>query len=129
MKKIIIIITFICIPFQAYSSWFKLFSTNTSDLFINTNSIKKQGDRIFFSQLVNYKKEQQNKMKSLVVSSEINCSNLKTRDIYFEAYNMNMGRGKNIVKKAANKNWKSSQKGTSIYFINEILCDRVIAKK
>tara|TARA_X000001036_G_scaffold435186_1_gene475933 strand:- start:1403 stop:1876 length:474 start_codon:yes stop_codon:yes gene_type:complete len=129
MKKIILIITFICFPFQAYSSWFKLFNTNTSDLFINTNSIKKQNDRIFFSQLVNYKKQQKNKMKSLIVFSEINCSNLKTRDIYFEAYEMNMGRGKIIVKKTANKKWKSSQKGSSVYFINEILCDRVISKE
>jgi hypothetical protein len=37
-----------------------------------------------------------------------------------------MGKGKNFYSKKPKKNWKIAKKGTSVYFLNEVLCDRVL---
>ena len=37
-----------------------------------------------------------------------------------------MGVGKNFYTGKPKRNWKETKKGTSVYFLNEILCDRVL---
>ena len=73
MKKKIIIISFFFFvaPSLADAAWFKLFSTQTADLFLDTKSITRVDQRITFSQLVNYKIKQKNGMLSLKTTSEI----------------------------------------------------------
>ena len=128
MKKNLIFISliFFIMPSLAFPAWFKLFSTQTADLFLDTKSIIRVGQSITFSQLVNYKSRQKNGMFSLKTTSEIDCKNLKTRDNEYFAFKQKMGLGENFYKGKPKRNWKSSKQGTSIYFLNKILCDRVL---
>jgi hypothetical protein len=64
-------------------------------------------------------------MLSLKVLSEINCKNLSIRELKYMAYNKNMGLGKMFFEKEDKKSWKTPKKGSSSFFVNEILCDRV----
>ena len=128
MKKEIIIISFFFFvaPSLADAAWFKLFSTQTADLFLDTKSITRVNQRITFSQLVNYKIKQKNGMLSLKTTSEIDYKNLKIRDNEYFAFKQGMGKGENFYRKKQKGNWKSSKKGTSVYFLNQVLCDRVL---
>ena len=128
MKKNLIIISFILIivPSLADAAWFKLFSTQTADLFLDTKSIIRIDQRITFSQLVNYKIRQKNGMLSLKTTSEIDCKDLKIRDNEYFAFKQKMGEGENFYEGKPKRNWKSTKQGTSVYFLNQVLCDRVL---
>ena len=65
-------------------------------------------------------------MFSLKTLSEVNCKNLSTRDIEFYTYKERMGKGKNFYSKKPKKNWKIARKVQVFYFLNEVLCDRVL---
>lgn len=125
MKKIFLIITFFVIPASCFASWFKLFSTSTANLYIDTKSINKKKNKITFLQLVDYNSKQANGMLSLKVFSEINCKDLSIKEISYEAYSGKMAMGKNLLNKKSKKSWKYPKKGTSAFFVNEILCDRI----
>ena len=98
MKKSLIIffVSSLIFPSLGHSAWFKLFSTQTADLYLDTSSIKREKTSIFFSQLVNYKVKQKNGMLSLKTISEINCNDLSIRDLDFFTFNEKMGKGKNF---------------------------------
>ncbi|MBD22766.1 MAG: hypothetical protein CL572_03780 [Alphaproteobacteria bacterium] len=128
MKKSLIFFLFFLLtcPSIGLSAWFKLFSSQTADLYLDTSSIKREDNSLFFSQLVNYKVKQSNGMLSLITFSEVNCRNLSIRDIKYFTYKNKMGKGKNFYSGKPKKNWKNTKKGTSVYFLNEVLCDRVL---
>ena len=128
MKKKIIIISFFLfiVPSLADAALFKLFSTQAADLFLDTKSIKRVDQKITFSQLVNYKSKQKNGMLSLKTTSEIDCKNLRIRDNEYFDFKQGMGRGEIFYEKKKKGNWKNSKKGTSVYFLNQVLCDRVL---
>ena len=48
MKKIYLILFVFLFPLQSHGSWFKLFTTNTGDLYLKTNSIKREKKIEFF---------------------------------------------------------------------------------
>ena len=116
----------IALPTEGFCAWFKLFSTQSADLFLDTSSIKRENNSIFFSQLVNYRTKQPNGMLSLKTFSEVDCRNLKVRDIAYFTYKKKMGKGENFYNGKPKKNWKTTKKGTSVFFLNEVLCDRVL---
>ena len=128
MKKSLIIffVSSLIFPSLVHSAWFKLFSTQTADLYLDTSSIKREKTSIFFSQLVNYKVKQKNGMLSLKTISEINCNDLSIRDLDFFTFYEKMGKGKNFYTGKPKRSWRRTKKGTSVYFLNEILCDRVL---
>jgi len=130
MRKLfsIIFFTFLFTPLFCFSEWFRLFTIDAGDLYLETNSIKRVGNKVFFSQLVNYRKKQSNRMLSFKINSEIDCSNLKIRDLNYETFKEKMGKGTNFYKGKPNKNWKISKSGSSVHFLNKILCDRVVRK-
>ena len=99
MKKIFLIFTILIIPVSCFASWFKLFSTSSGDLYIDTKSINREKNKITFSQLVNYNSQQPNGMLSLKVFSEINCKNLSIKEINYEAYSDKMAMGTILLKK------------------------------
>ena len=113
------------ISINSNAAWFKLFSINSGDLYLETNSIERNNNKILFSQLVNYKTKQPNGMLSLKVLSEINCKNLSLRELKYMAFSKKMGLGEMFFKKEGKKSWKTPKKGSSPFFVNEILCDRV----
>ena len=127
MKFFLVLITlnFVLIPISSYSAWFKLFSSNSADLYLDTSSIIKRDRSIFFSQIVNYKKPQRGSILSHKVYSEINCTNLRIRDLKHEVFKKKMGLGKKLQKNNFNKKWRNTKNGTSENFLNKILCDRI----
>ena len=125
MKYFFFIIIFCFISIDSHAAWFKLFSISSGDLYLETNSIERNNNKIFFSQLVNYKTKQPNGMLSLKVSSEINCKNLSIRELKYMAFSKNMGLGEMFFEKEGKNSWKLPKKGSSPFFVNEILCDRV----
>ena len=125
MKYFFFIIIFCLISINSHAALFKLFSIGSGDLYIETDSIERSNNKILFAQLVNYKTKQPNGMLSLKVSSEINCKNLSIRELKYMAFSKNMGLGEMFFEKEGKKSWKTPKKGSSPFFVNEILCDRV----
>ena len=125
MKYFFFIIIFCLISINSHAALFKLFSISSGDLYIETDSIERSNNKILFAQLVNYKKKQPNGMLSLKVLSEINCKKLSIRELKYMAFKKNMGLGEMFFEKEGKKSWKTPKKGSSPFFVNEILCDRV----
>ena len=125
MKYFFFIIIFCLISINSHAALFKLFSISSGDLYIETDSIERSNNKILFAQLVNYKTKQPNGMLSLKVLSEINCKNLSIRELKYMAFKKNMGLGEMFFEKEGKKSWKTPKKGSSPFFVNEILCDRV----
>ena len=125
MKYFFFIIIFCLISINSHAALFKLFSISSGDLYIETDSIERSNNKILFAQLVNYKTRQPNGMLSLKVLSEINCKNLSIRELKYMAFKKNMGLGEMFFEKEVKKSWKTPKKGSSPFFVNEILCDRV----
>ena len=69
--KYFFIIIFCLISINSHAAWFKLFSISSGDLYLETDSIKRNNNQILFSQLVNYKTKQPNGMLSLKVLSKL----------------------------------------------------------
>ena len=68
MRKIFVLaFLFFIAPNTVFSAWFKVFAINSGDLFIDTDSIVRDENTIYFNQLVNYKTKQPNGMLSLKV--------------------------------------------------------------
>ena len=130
MRKSLFAILFIFFSTQSlcFGEWFRLFTINKGDLYLETTSIKREGENVFFSQLVNYRRPQSNGMLSLKIYSQIDCTNLKTRDLNYKTFKKSMGEGNDFYNGTPNKSWKNSKPGSSVYFLNEVLCDRVIKK-
>ena len=59
-------------PLKTKAEWIRVFSIDIGDLFIDSSSVKRNGDSIFYNQLVNYKIKQSNE-HSFVTNSEVNC--------------------------------------------------------
>ena len=125
MKYFFFFIIFCLISINSHAALFKLFSIGSGDLFIETDSIERSNNKILFAQLVNYKTKQPNGMLSLKVLSEVNCKNLSIRELKYMAFTKNMGLGEMFFKKEGKKSWKIPKKGSSPFFVNEILCDRI----
>ena len=125
MKYFFFITTFCLISINSNAALFKLFSISSGDLYIETDTIERSNNKILFAQLVNYKTKQSNGMLSLKVLSEVNCKNLSIRELKYMAFKKNMGLGELFFEKEGKKSWKTPKKGSSSFFVNEILCDRV----
>ena len=126
MKKTLIILFFLLFIFSnSKAEWIKLFSINEGDLFIDSKSIIRKKNKIFYNQMVNYREKKSNGILSLKTFSELDCKNLKIRDLNYELFNKRMGKGKNLYNGNPSKKWKKYKEGTSANFLNKILCDRV----
>lgn len=123
-----IFIFFITCPFFLKADWIKLFSISEGDLYIESESIQRNQNRIFFSQLVDYKKKKSNGTLSFVSHSELNCLNLKIRDLNYEIFKDQMAQGRNYYTGTPSKKWKKFESGTSAHLINKLLCERVHKK-
>ena len=126
MKKTLIILFFSLFIFSnSKAEWIKLFSINEGDLFIDSKSIIRKKNKIFYNQMVNYREKKSNGILSFKTFSELDCKNLKIRDLNYELFNKRMGKGKNLYNGKPSKKWKKYKEGTSANFLNKILCDRV----
>ena len=88
------------------AEWIKLFTISEGDLFLDSSSIKRKKNRIFYSQLVNYNKKKTNNVFSFISHSELDCNNLMIRDLNYELYSKKMGQGKNFYTGTPSKKWK-----------------------
>ncbi len=126
MKKTLIILFFSLFIFSnSKAEWIKLFSINEGDLFIDSKSIIRKKNKILYNQMVNYREKKSNGILSFKTFSELDCKNLKIRDLNYELFNKRMGKGKNLYNGKPSKKWKKYKEGTSANFLNKILCDRV----
>ena len=59
MKKLIVLFFLVCFlnPMSSNAEWIKLFTISEGDLFLDSSSIIRKKNRIFYSQLVNYNKK------------------------------------------------------------------------
>ena len=80
---------------------------NAGDLFIDSSSVKRNGDSIFYNQLVNYRIKQSNGALSFVTNSEVNCRSLLIRDLNYQLYKKKMAKGKNFYNGNPSKKWKT----------------------
>lgn len=124
-KKLIIFFSIFFFPFICNSDWIKIFTTNHGDLFIQSNSIKRDKNKIFYDQLVNYSSQQKNGSRSFITTSEVDCNSLKVRDINYKLFKKQMGMGENFYRGKPSKKWKKYKEGSSAQLINKLLCDRV----
>ena len=71
---------------SSYAEWIKLFTISEGDLFLDSSSIIRKKNRIFYSQLVNYNQKKTNNVFSFISHSELDCNNLMIRDLNYELY-------------------------------------------
>ena len=92
MKKLIVLFFLVCFlnPISSNAEWIKLFTISEGDLFLDSSSIIRKKNRIFYSQLVNYNKKKTNNVFSFVSHSELDCDNLMIRDLNYELYSKKM---------------------------------------
>ena len=130
MKKLIVFFFLVCFlnPMFLNAEWIKLFTIREGDLFLDSSSIIRNKNRIFYSQLVNYNKKKSNNVFSFISHSELDCRNLMMRDLNYELYRKKMGQGKNFYTGKPSKKWKKFKNGTSAHLLNKLLCDRVYIK-
>ena len=57
-------------PLETKAEWIRVFSIDIGDLFIDSSSVKRDGNSIFYNQLVNYRTQQSNGALSFVTNSE-----------------------------------------------------------
>ena len=112
-------------PLETKAEWVRVFSIDIGDLFIDSSSVKRDGNSIFYNQLVNYRTQQSNGALSFVTNSEVNCSSLSIRALNYQLYKKKMAKGKNFYNGKPSKKWKTYKPGTSAYLINKLLCERV----
>ncbi len=124
-KFFVILLLFSFTPSISNADWIKLFSINEGDLYIDGSSITRKNNKIFYNQLVNYNNKKSNGVLSFISYSEVDCSNLKIRDLNYELFRGRMGEGINIYKGNPSKKWKKYAKGTSANLVNKLLCERV----
>ena len=98
MKKLIVLFFLVSLlnPMSSNAEWIRLFTISEGDLFLESSSIKRKKNRIFYSQLVNYNKKKTNNVFSFISHSELDCNNLMIRDLNYELYSKRMGKGKNF---------------------------------
>ena len=113
------------LPWNCNADWIKIFTISEGDLFIESNSIKRDKNRIFYDQLVNYRIIQKNGSRSFITKSEVDCNSLKVRDVNYKLFKQQMGIGENFYKGKPSKKWKKYKEGTSAQLMNKLLCDRV----
>ncbi len=124
-KSFIVFLSIFFVPFFCNSDWIKIFTTSQGDLFIQSNSIKRDKNRIFYDQLVNYSSKQKNGSRSFITTSEVDCNSLRVRDINYKLFKKKMGIGENFYRGKPSKKWKKYKEGSSAMLINKLLCDRV----
>ena len=56
-------------PLETKAEWVRVFSIDIGDLFIDSSSVKRDGNSIFCNQLVNYRTQQSNGALSFVTNS------------------------------------------------------------
>lgn len=130
MKKIFIFFSVVCFlnPIYLNAQWIRLFTISEGDLFLDSSSIIRKKNRIFYSQLVNYNRKKSNNVFSFISHSELDCNNLMLRDLNYELYSKQMGQGKNFYTGNPSKRWKKFKNGTSAHLVNKLLCERVFRK-
>ena len=124
-KSFMIFFSIFFVPFFCSSDWIKIFTTSQGDLFIQSDSIKRDNKRIFYDQLVNYSSKQKNGSRSFITTSEVDCNSLRVRDINYKLFKKPMGIGENFYRGKPSKKWKKYKEGSSAQLINKLLCDRV----
>ncbi len=124
-KLVYSFLLFFLIPFVCNADWIKIFTISKGDLFIQSSSIKRDNNRIFYNQLVNYKLKQKNGSRSFITKSEVDCNSLRVRDVNYQLFKEQMGKGDNFYKGNPSKKWRKYKEGTSAQLINKLLCDRV----
>jgi len=91
IKKILFILLIISIP--AYADWIKLGSSTGGDMYIESNSIRKNGNSVLFWSLQDYKQKKELGTLSMKLRQEINCKGETIKMISIVAYSKNMGLG------------------------------------
>ena len=112
-KLVYSFLLFFLIPFVCNADWIKIFTISKGDLFIQSSSIKRDNNRIFYNQLVNYKLKQKNGSRSFITKSEVDCNSLRVRDVNYQLFKQQMGNY--VVMDAINQEYSKSNH--SLYYI------------
>lgn len=93
MKKILYILLILSAP--VYADWMKVVSTSNedTDIYIELNSIRKNGNSVLFWHLQDYKQKNELGDLSMKLKQEINCKEETIKTIALVSYSGNMGSG------------------------------------
>ena len=125
MKKLIFILLllFSTNAFADYN-WKKVVQNSRGHVyFIDLNSIKKFGDKVFYNRLRDYIRPDQFGHLSSIIYIEHNCINFDHRylkDLYFD---QPMGSGEIILINNDTSEWNKTRKGTVARIVGEFACN------
>jgi len=93
MKKILFTLLILSAP--VYADWMKVVSTinEDTDIYIELNSIRKNGNSVLFWHLQDYKQKNELGDLSMKLKQEINCKVETIKTIALVSYSGNMGSG------------------------------------
>ena len=125
MKKIILII-FLLNSTNAFAdyNWKKITKSTKGHVdFIDLNSIKRLGNKVFYNRLRDYIKPNKWGDLSSIIYIEINCTNFDQRylkDLYFD---QPMGNGKITTVNNETSEWSKTKKGTVARVVGKYACN------
>ena len=122
MKKILFILLIISIP--AYADWIKLASSTDGDMYIESNSIRKNGNSVLFWSLQDYKQKNELGDLSMKLKQEINCKEETIKIISLVSYSRNMGLGNVNLSGNASREITHIPPGTLNEEIYKFVCNK-----
>ena len=122
MKKILFILLIISIP--AYADWIKLASSTDGDMYIESNSIRKNGNSVLFWSLQDYKQKNELGDLSMKLKQEINCKEETIKIISIVSYSKNMGLGNVNLSGNASREITHIPPGTLNEEIYKFVCNK-----
>ena len=122
MKKILYILLIISAP--AYADWIKLASSTDGDMYIESNSIRKNGNFVLFWSLQDYKQKNELGDLSIKLKQEINCKEETIKIISLVSYSRNMGLGNVNLSGNASREITHIPPGTLNEEIYKFVCNK-----
>ena len=122
MKKILYILLIISIP--AYADWIKLASSTDGDMYVESNSIRKNGNSVLFWSLQDYKQKNELGDLSMKLRQEINCKEETIKMISIVSYSKNMGLGNVNLSGNASREITHIPPGTLNEEIYKFVCNK-----
>ena len=128
MKKLLIFLVLIFTTLNVYAKWEKVITDEEADVYVKTDSIKRQGYIRTVWEMIDYKSTQiadGRPYLSLKTKNEINCDTEENRTLFLAPYSENMGLGEPLEHvKYPNKSFSTIVPDTIAHAIFKFVCGK-----
>ena len=128
MKKLLLFLVLIFTTLNVYAKWEKIIIDEEADVYVKTDSIKRQGYIRTVWEMIDFKSTQIADgipYLSLKLKNEINCGSEENRILLLAPYSENMGLGKPLEHvKTPNKSFSPIVPDTIAHAVFKFVCSK-----